>query len=266
MNWKLNFANLLTDPIPVMHALRPKVNRVLSRFSSETGLCLWCTLNGNRTWASEEWLDQRSDPIIWHRKWSEAVERTLIDVRTNMSHIYKYAFMWGLSVWNLDQKKWRSREEVNWLLQLAIDFAQRRWLELAHQYRMHIFLIWDETLLNERDPRVTQAMNKLSDQTSCYDDEFRLAIWLAYSLENEINRHVDILRDNGRVWKEEELRHEAFLFSHKWIPFPDVAIRTGTDGKRTSGGFIWPNSEMIFCVLIGHFLVRCFSGTLPIVV
>ena len=226
--------------------MSPSVKRVLTnvQIKAKDRLCVGFTLNGNRTWAKHAGIDR--DPIAGHRRWVDAVLRTMIDVRQNYGHIFGSAFMWGLSDKNLNSQTWRSAEEVDWLLGLLKEFATGKWLEMAHKHCMHVFMLGDENMLSDRDPEAVEKMQRLSDQTKQYDWDFRLAIWLAYWMEHEINRHTDMLVEQRVSWDTETLRRQAFEISHKWLKHPDIAIRTWTDGNRTSGGFIWDNTELVF--------------------
>lgn len=246
MSIKITLSNLANDPTPTLIGMSPWVKKTVSRFQmkAQDRLCIGFTLNGNRTWAKQAGLN--ADPVAGHRKWVDAVLRTMVDVRKNYGHIFGSAFMWGLSDKNLNSQKWRSAEEVTWLLNLLKEFATGRWLEMAHKHCIHVFMLGDEDMLSERDPEVVEKMKRLSDQTKQYDRDFRLAIWLAYWMEHEISRHMDMLIRWWESGDTETLRRKAFEISHKWLKHPDIAIRTWTDGNRTSWGFIWDNTELVF--------------------
>ena len=247
MSWKLNAANLCDDPGPILRTIfDPTIMRTVREYSGKARLCAGFTLNGNRTWAKDKWLPIHRDAVIWHRSWAQAVERTIIDMRKNLWHVFDSAFMWGLSVKNLDPENGRGEDEIRGLFRLLKEFATWRWLDVAHRHKAHIFMIWDEGLLNERDSSIVATMNKLSEETAQYTDDFKLAIGLAYDYNHEVTRHIDQMRLRGEQWSTEKLWEQAFQQSHKWLRYPDVAIRTGTDGNRTSWWLVGPNTELLF--------------------
>ncbi len=179
--------------------------------------------DGNRRWAKKRGLPT----VVGHKKGAEnAIELLKVARQYNI----KYFTMWGLSTENWLK---RSKEEVNYLIKLFIDFLQKQKPELTKN-KIRFVHIGRKDRLPEK---FITTIKDLENATKNFKD-WHLIIGFDYGGRDEIVRATQkIVKDicNNKI-KPEDITTDLF---YKYTDTPDIPpvdliIRTSGE-KRISG-------------------------------
>ncbi len=190
--------------------------------------CVGIILDGNRRWANANGLPK----LEGHRR---GMDKLPDCTRWMRDRGIKHLIVYALSTENLQ----RTHEEVSYLMDLAVEFAQRALEELGKE-NVRTRFIGKRELLPERVQKAISALEENSKDGSA----ITLWVCLAYGSHAEIVAAAQALGAAG-----EEIT-EASMSERLWtaeMPDPDLIIRPGGE-KRLSNFLLWQAaySELFF--------------------
>jgi undecaprenyl diphosphate synthase len=197
--------------------------------SSSVPKSIGLILDGNRRWAKEHNLPQ----LEGHRRGMEKVKELLTWAReAGVQELIVYAF--STENWN------RSKEEVNYLLDLFMEFCDR-WSEEVVKQDTKLIFIGER----ERFTPLLQEQMKRAEEKTKNGTKGTLAVALSYGGRTEILSAVNALLAKGVSSVDERSFKEA-MWSASLLD-PDLIIRTGGE-QRLSNFLTWQStySELFF--------------------
>ncbi len=189
-------------------------------------------MDGNRTWAKEQWLPS----LEWHRQGYLNAKNIIREVKQLG---IPFASFWALSDDNI---KKRSPEEVEYLFRLLetwiLDLAKD-----ANKNNIRIVCIGDRELLPEKCRKNIEKAEKITKN----NNEMTAIIAIGYGWQEEIVRAIRSLAQTGQDMTGVTTEDISSHIETSAFPPPDLIIRTGWH-IRHSGFFLFhsPYAEYYF--------------------
>ena len=190
--------------------------------------CIGIILDGNRRWAKANGLPK----LEGHRRGLVHVSDCARWVRDRgVRHLALYA----LSTENLH----RTKEEVSYLMDLAVEMAENQLAELGRE-NIRARFAGDMSLL----PQEVRAAAAKVEAATASNTGMTLWVCLAYGARAELAAAANAAANRGKKITEEVLAQSLWTAG---MPDPDIIIRTGGE-KRLSNFLLWQAaySELFF--------------------